>query len=558
VNGGAELRGAKRLLMFLYGGTACPSTGGGMEAVRTFLESQSLFALFLTIALGYIIGEINIKGVALGSGAVLFVGLAMGAFAPKSAPPALLGTLGLLLFLYGIGIQYGAQFFHGLTSRDGVKANVAACAGVIVAGLASVGFIPLGIRLADALGMFAGSGTSTASLQVAIASMKSNDAAVAYSVAYPFGVAGPILFLYVLNAALKIKIQKPAAKVLETAEIVLKNDSLFGLNFSQLAGRLPAGVSIAAVRRAHRNQLPTADFTLRADDVLLATATDRRLLDDATALCGDSQPGRISSHREDLDYMRVFASNPSVVGMALGDLRFPDGVNCAIAHVRRGDADMLSTPDLILEAGDRVGLLVNRAHQAKMRTFFGDSIKGTADLSFICLGIGAAVGLLVGAIPLPVPGLGAFSLGLAALLLVALCLGKARRNGPFVWVMPLSANLVLRNLGLTIFLAQVGISCGPKFVATVGTAGPLLLLYGAITLLILVGVTAVFCLWIFKLPFDTSVGVICGATGNPAILAFANRIAPTDQPEIMYAMIFPSMTIVKVLFVQIAISLAAG
>ncbi|WP_250503335.1 MULTISPECIES: TrkA C-terminal domain-containing protein [unclassified Caballeronia] len=529
-----------------------------MDAVRTFLENQSLFALFLTIALGYLIGEINIKGVALGSGAVLFVGLAIGAFAPKSAPPPLLGTLGLLLFLYGIGIQYGAQFFRGLTSREGMKANIAACVGVIVAGLVACGFIHFGIKLADALGMFAGSGTSTASLQVAIASMKSNDAAVAYSISYPFGVAGPILLIYLLNVALKIKIQKPPAKILETAEIALRNAGLIGLRLSELSSRLPSGVAIAAVRRAHHNQLPAADLTLRADDVLLATSTDRRLLEEAAALCGEMQPGRMTSHREDLDYMRVFASNPAVVGMALGDIRFPDGVNCAIAHVRRGDADMLSTPDLILEAGDRVGLLVNRAHQATMRTFFGDSIKGTADLSFICLGIGAALGLLAGAIPLPIPGLGAFSLGLAALLLVALCLGKARRNGPFVWVMPLSANLVLRNLGLTIFLAQVGISCGPKFVDTVGTAGPILLVFSIITVFVLVAVTAICCLWIFRLPFDTSIGVICGATGNPAILAFANRVAPTDQPDIMYAMIFPSMTIVKVLFVQIAISLAAG
>ncbi|EKS70161.1 MULTISPECIES: TrkA C-terminal domain-containing protein [Caballeronia] len=529
-----------------------------MDAVRTFLENQSLFALFLTIALGYLIGEINIKGVALGSGAVLFVGLAIGAFAPKSAPPPLLGTLGLLLFLYGIGIQYGAQFFRGLTSREGMKANIAACVGVIVAGLVACGFIHFGIKLADALGMFAGSGTSTASLQVAIASMKSNDAAVAYSISYPFGVAGPILLIYLLNVALKVKIQKPPAKILETAEIALRNAGLVGLRLSELSSRLPSGVAIAAVRRAHHNQLPAADLTLRADDVLLATSTDRRLLEEAAALCGEMQPGRMTSHREDLDYMRVFASNPAVVGMALGDIRFPDGVNCAIAHVRRGDADMLSTPDLILEAGDRVGLLVNRAHQATMRTFFGDSIKGTADLSFICLGIGAALGLLAGAIPLPIPGLGAFSLGLAALLLVALCLGKARRNGPFVWVMPLSANLVLRNLGLTIFLAQVGISCGPKFVDTVGTAGPILLVFSIITVFVLVAVTAICCLWIFRLPFDTSIGVICGATGNPAILAFANRVAPTDQPDIMYAMIFPSMTIVKVLFVQIAISLAAG
>ncbi|TDG02312.1 YidE/YbjL duplication [Paraburkholderia guartelaensis] len=529
-----------------------------MNAVRTFLDSQPLFALFLTIAVGYLVGEINIKRVALGSGAVLFVGLAIGALAPKSAPPALLGTLGLLLFLYGIGIQYGAQFFRGLTSREGMKANAAACLGVIASGLVACAFIRFGITLADSLGMFAGSGTSTASLQVAIASMKSNDAAVAYSVAYPFGVAGPILFIYALNVALKVKINKPPARLLETAEIALRNSSLFGLRLADLSTRLPAGVAIAAVRRAHHNQLPTEDFTLRADDVLLATATDRILLDEATALCGELQPGRIASHREDLDCMRVFASNPSVVGMALGNLRFPDGVNCSIAHVRRGDADLLSTPDLILEAGDRVGLLVNRAHQASVRAFFGDSIKTTADLSFICLGIGAAAGLLVGAIPLRVPGLGAFSLGLAALLLVALCLGKARRSGPFVWVMPLSANLVLRNLGLTIFLAQVGISCGPKFIATVGTAGPLLLLYGAVTLLVLVGTTAVCCLWVFRLPFDTSVGVICGATGNPAILAFANRIAPTDQPDIMYAMIFPSMTIVKVLFVQIAIAIAAS
>ncbi|WP_029968801.1 aspartate:alanine exchanger family transporter [Paraburkholderia graminis] len=529
-----------------------------MDAVRTFVEAQPLFALFLTIAVGYLIGEINVKGVALGSGAVLFVGLALGAFAPKATPPALLGTLGLLMFLYGIGIQYGAQFFRGLTSREGLKANLAACIGVIASGLAACAFIRFGVTLADSLGMFAGSGTSTASLQVAVASMNSSDAAVAYSVAYPFGVAGPILFIYALNVALKARIRKPPAKLLETAEIALRNERLFGLRLPELLTQLPAGVAIAAVRRAHRNQLPTDDLILRADDVLLVTATDARLLEEATTLCGELQPGRIASHREDLDYMRVFASNPSVVGMPLGSLRFPDGVNCAVAHVRRGDTDLLSTPELVLEAGDRVGLLVNRAHQVAVRAFFGDSIKSTADLSFISLGIGAAAGLLVGAIPLRFPGLGAFSLGLAALLLVALCLGKARRNGPFVWTMPLSANLVLRNLGLTIFLAQVGIACGPKFVTTVGTAGPLLLLYGAITLLVLVGVTAICCLWVFKLSFDTSVGVICGATGNPAILAFANRVAPTDQPDIMYAMIFPSMTILKVLFVQLAIAIAAG
>jgi len=165
-----------------------------MDTVRTLLETQPLFVLFLTVALGYVVGEISIKGVSLGSGAVLFVGLAIGGFAPKSAPPALLGTFGLLLFLYGIGIQYGDQFFKGLTSPDGLKANAAAALGVIVSGLVAVAFVPLfGVKLDESLGMFAGAGTSTASLQAAIAAVKSDGPAVGYSVAYPFGVAGPIL-----------------------------------------------------------------------------------------------------------------------------------------------------------------------------------------------------------------------------------------------------------------------------------------------------------------------------------------------------------------------------
>jgi putative transport protein len=523
------------------------------------LETQPLLTLFLTVALGYVVGEISIKGVALGSGAVLFVGLAIGGFAPRSAPPALLGTLGLLLFLYGIGIQYGDQFFKGLTSADGLKANVAAACGVVVAGLVSVALVPLvGVKLDETLGMFAGSGTSTASLQAAMAAMKGDGATVGYSVAYPFGVAGPILFLYALSAVLKPRIERPPPKLIETAEIALRNPAFIGSKLSDLAARMPDGLAIAAVRREHHNRPPADDLVLQADDVLLATATDPGVLREATSLFGELQPGRMTSHREDLDYARVFASSRLVVGRMLRDIVFPEGVVCSIAHVRRGDVDLMPNQDLILEFGDRVGFLANRAHMKAIRARFGDSIKGTAELSFISIGVGAALGLLAGAIPLPIPGVGKLALGLAALLLVALVLGRMRRLGPFVWTMPLSANLVLRNFGLTIFLAQVGLASGPKFFATIGVAGVSFLIYGVVIALALLLVTTLFCLWIFRLPFDLTVGVISGATGNPAILAFANRIAPTDRPDVGYAMIFPSMTIVKILFVQIAAVLAGG
>jgi putative transport protein len=529
-----------------------------MDAVRALLETQPLFTLFLTVALGYLVGEINIKGFSLGSGAVLFVGLAIGGFAPKSAPPGMLGTLGLLLFLYGVGIQYGAQFFKGLTSVDGLKANAAAFLGVIAAGFLSLALVPLvGIKLDEALGLFAGSGTSTATLQAIIASLKSDGAAVGYSVAYPFGFAGPILLIYLLNAWLKPKIEQPAAQVIETAEIAVINPEFIGLRFNELTARLPAGVAVAAIRRQHHNQLPSENLVLQADDVLLATGTDPTALRSAAGLIGELQPGRMTSHREDLDYARVFASSKAVVGQALGAIRFPEGVICSIAHVRRGDSDLLPNPELILEVGDRVGLLVNRAHTKLVRKFFGDSIKGTAELSFISIGIGAAVGLLLGLIPIPIPGVGKLTLGLAALLLLALYLGKVRRSGPFVWTMPLSANLVLRNFGLTIFLAQVGISSGPKFFATVGGTGIYFLFYGMAILLVLVLITTACCLWLFRLPFDAAIGVICGATGNPGILAFANRIVPTDRPDLGYAMIFPSMTAAKIIFVQVAAALLA-
>ena len=530
-----------------------------MESVKVLLETQPLFTLFLTVALGYLVGEINIKGFSLGSGAVLFVGLAIGGFAPKSAPPALLGTLGLLLFLYGVGIQYGAQFFKGLTSAEGLKANAAAALGVIGAGFVSLALIPVfGVTLDESLGMFAGSGTSTATLQAIIAALQSDGAAVGYSVAYPFGVAGPILCIFALNALLRPKIEQPANQVIEVAEIALLNAEFIGMRLSKLSASLPTGVAIAAIRRAHHNQVPSDSLVLQADDVLLATATDPEALKQAAALFGELHQGRMTSHREDLDYLRVFASSRAVVGLALGDLRFPEGVICSIVHVRRGDADLLPHPELLLEVGDRVGLLANRADTKILRKFFGDSIKGTAELSFISIGMGAALGLLLGLIPLTIPGIGKLTLGLAALLLLALYLGKVRRTGPFVWTMPLSANLVLRNFGLTIFLAQVGIASGPKFFATVGTAGISFLLYGVVIVLALVLITTACCLWIFRLPFDTTLGVISGATGNPAILGFASRVAPTDKPDIGYAMIFPSMTVGKILFVQIAAALLSG
>lgn len=523
-----------------------------MDTLRGLLEAQPLMTVFLTIAIGYLVGEINVKGFSLGVGAVLFVALFVGWFAPKSAPAPMVGTLGLALFLYAVGVQYGKQFFLGLKSASGRRANFIALVGVALAGAVSLAFVEvLDLELGHALGLFAGSGTSTPTLQAAIATLGNDDPAVGYSVSYPFGVAGPILLLYIGFMLLKPNIAVPAGGGIEVLEVALRNPEAFGRTLGEVMASLPANVQIVALRRAHHNEPASPNKILAEDDVVLVSGPDKEALKTAALQLGEPAPGRLVKDRSDLDYLRVFVSRPTVAGRALGDIDLPGARASIIAHVRRGDADMLPRPDLVLEFGDRIGLLVHRSDFGAVRKFFGDSIKGTAEFSYISIGLGMALGFLLGAIQFPVPAVGKVALGLSGVLIVALILGNMRRSGSLNWTIPLSANLVLRNLGLTLFLAQVGMASGPKFAATVTETGLLMLGLGALVLLALVVPILLLGLFVYKLPYDEVAGIVAGACGNPAILAYANKLAPTDRPDLGYAMIFPGMTIVKILFVDI-------
>jgi putative transport protein len=523
-----------------------------MEFIKTFLEQQPMMALFLTIAIGYLVGEINIKGFALGVGAVLFVALGVGWFAPKSMPAAMVGTLGLSLFLYTVGVQYGKQFFTGLTSRNGRRANVMALCGVLLACAVSLVFVKtMGVTTGYALGLFAGSGTSTPTLQAAMEALRNNDPAVGYSVSYPFGVAGPILFLYLAFMILKPKVETSSSAGLEMLEIMVRNSEFSGKTLGEVTTTLPAGIQIVARRRAGRNEPASLTAVVAENDVLLAVGASKEALDEAGRSLGEEAPGHLVKDREHMDYLRVFASRPTVVGRTVGDLHLPGENGAVILHVRRGDTDLLAQPDLVLEYGDRVGLLADRGRFRAMRKFFGDSIKGTAEFSYISIGLGMALGFLIGAIKVPLPLVGRLVVGLAGVLIVALILGQLRRTGGINWTIPLSANLVLRNLGLTLFLAQVGMSSGPKFAATVTDTGFRMLGLGAVVLIALVLPVMILGLFLYKMSFDEVAGVVAGACGNPAILAYSNRLTPTDKPDLGYAMIFPGMTIVKILLVDV-------
>jgi putative transport protein len=526
-----------------------------MDELRTFLEQQQMLALFLTIAIGYLVGEINVKGFSLGAGAVLFVAIAIGWFAPKSAPAPMIGALGLALFLYTVGIQYGKQFFMGLTSPQGIRANVIAIIGVMLAGVVSLMFVKwAGISSGTAFGLFAGSGTSTATLQAALVATGTKDAATGYAVSYPFGVAGPILFLYIVFLIMKPKFEAVSTGV-EFHEIAVRNPDYFGKTLAELMPALPPGVQVTALRRASQNAPASPAFIIAEDDVLFIVGPSKDVLGQAAKVIGEAAPGRFVKDRKDLDYLRVFASKATAVGRPLGDLQLPGEKAVIVLHVRRGDTDLLARPDLILEFGDRIGLMANRADFPGLRKFFGDSIRGTTEVSYISVGLGMAIGFAVGAISIPIPGIGKMALGFIGVLLVALILGNLRRTGGINWTMPLSANKVLFNLGLTLFLANAGMSTGANVVATVAQNGVMILVLGAVVLCAIVLPVIVLGLFVFKMSYDEMAGVLAGATGNPAILAYANKLAPTDRPDVGYAMIFPSMTILKILFVNVAAAL---
>jgi putative transport protein len=531
--------------------------GDMLDLARGIIESQPILTAFLAIGLGYLVGQISVAGFSMGVGAVLFVGLAIGAFAPKAQIIGPIGLTGLIMFLYGIGILYGRQFFEGMVGV-GQKYNLLA----LVACLTGLG-VALGlghifdIKIGHTLGIYSGSMTSTAALQASLEVVKSKDPSIGYSIAYPFGVIGPILCIYFMTRIVKPKFPAKTQRF-HMAEISVAQ-AFAGRKLEELTASALADVQVTMVRKDGRNFVPTTDTVLSAGDAVLVVADSEEAIARAAAQLGSLEPGRLASDRADLDYIRVFVGKAGVVGVPLASLPMPAGYPTHLLHVRRYDADLVPTPDLMLEFGDRVGVLLPPDRKEEIRRHFGDTVKATAEFSYVSLGIGMVLGVLLGLIPIPVPGVGVVTLGIGGgPLIVALILGRLRRTGPMLWTMPLPANIVLRNFGLAMFLATVGVNSGQPFVRTVAESGPTMLFIGVAVLLTTVFIVLVVGHYVMKIPYDDLVGVASGATGNPAILVYSAKMAPTERPDIGYAMIFPSMTLVKVIAAQIVGLLATG
>src|ERR1041385_1255083 len=280
-----------------------------------------------------------------------------------------------------------------------------------------------------------------------------------------------------------------------------------GRRLEDISSELPDGVQVTMVRKAQQNVVPAADMVLEAGDGLMLVGESKAAIDEAAARLGKLEPGRIVKDRSALDYIRVFVGKANVVGVPLGQLAMPAGFPTHLLHVRRYDMDIVPSSELTLEFGDRVGVLMPPDRREEIRKYFSDTVKATAEFSYVALGLGMVAGVLLGLIPIPIPGVGTVTLGIGGgPLIVALILGKLRRTGPMLWTIPLPANIVLRNYGLAIFLASVGINAGQPFVRTVAESGFTMLFIGVAVLLTTVLIVLLVGYYLMKIPFDDLVG----------------------------------------------------
>src|SRR6186997_1787866 len=294
-----------------------------LDVARDIIGTQPILTAFLAIGVGYLVGQINIGGFSLGVGAVLFVGLALGAFSPKAQIVGPIGLTGLIMFLYGIGILYGRQFFEGMRGV-GRKYNLLALVGCVAGLVVALGLgQAFGIKIGHTLGIYAGSMTSTATLQAALDVMNNKEPSIGYSVAYPFGVIGPILCIYFMTRLVQPKFP-PKAQRFHMGEITLGGDWA-GRTLADIDKNLPSGVQVTMVRKGGQNFVPASDLALASGDGVLIIADREEGIAEAARQLGTLEPGRIVKDRSALDYIRVFVGKANMVGIPLAQLSMPAG-----------------------------------------------------------------------------------------------------------------------------------------------------------------------------------------------------------------------------------------
>lgn len=530
-----------------------------------YLATQPLLTLVIVLALGLALGKIRIFGISFGAAAVLFVALGLSTVEPDLQLPPLVYQLGLAVFVYAIGLNAGAEFFAQFRHR-GWKLTV----WVIVLMVAMVALAYAIIRLGKLVpetgaGMFVGSLTSTpgmAAMVNMLESMGSERATfpvVGYSLTYPGAVIGSILVAAIGAKLLKVNHDADATKEGLLADALAWSAVRLGEGVRGTIGELPeiTGQDVIAsrvVRGDHWHELAEPSMELHPGDVIVLNGTPSAL-QGATQALGELDPS-VSVERTNLTHKRMVVSNKQVAGHTIGELN-THRHGFVIVRLRRGDKDVVPSPDDVLHYSDRVRVVTAPHRLDEVRRFFGDSERKLADVDLFPLCLGLLIGLLIGAIPIPLPGGNQLTLGFGGGPIVAgLVLGALGRTGKVQWQLPYHANRTMSTFGLAIFLAGVGTSAGVGFRSALTDPASLTIIAGGFLITVTSAVLcAAVCMPLLGLRWDEAMGVAAGVTTNPAIISYLNDQTGTELATRGYATVYPTAMIGKILLAQVMLLL---
>lgn len=539
-----------------------------MTGLYELLAREELLLLFAVILLGLTLGRLEYRGLRLGTAGVLFAGLGLSAWLHPLGELELapqIKELGLLLFVYCVGLTSGPGFFAAWRSR-GLGMNLA-CAAALAWGalLACVAGWLFGLNRAQIAGLFCGALTNTPALG-AVSSRLSGTAleaipALAYSLTYPAGVLGALLlgrgFAKRRRKELAGEVARQAASrvAIESRSVEVTNPRVLGHSIGELRVRDEFGVVVSRLRRGEVDSVPNKYTVLHAGDVITVVGTLSSIRS-AIEFFGRVSSERLELRRDRVDMRRVLVSKRELVGLTLGELDLARRFNAQVTRLRRADLDLIPSDELRLELGDRLRVVAPVERLGELSSFLGDSER-EIDVDYVALAVGLCVGLLLARVPIPLFGT-SVTLGTAGgPLVAALIFGRLGRTGKLMWALPYEANLSLREIGLLLFLAGVGVNAGGKLAGLMNREGLAIIAIGAC---VTVTTSALALVLMRRWGGAGVVAALGGASGlqtQPATLAAAFELSQrSEETYVAYALVYPLAMIGKILIAQLLAVLA--
>ena len=544
------------------------------DIFMTHSALQAVIIISVIIAVGLAFGKIRVWGISLGVTFVFFAGILAGHLGLSIDPTILHYTenLGLVLFVYELGLKVGPGFFSSFR-KGGLQLNLLGL-GVLLIGtaMAVIFSLCLGVPIGDATGILCGATTNTPALGAAQQALEqlglsANGAALSCAVTYPLGVVGVILGIIVLRKLL-IKPGTPLSAPTEEpdgtfiAEFKVCNPAIYDMTVRQVSQITKTPFVISRLWRNEATSLPDSDTVLKKDDHLLVITTPADC-PKLKVLFG-KQEAR-DWNKKDIDWnsldnqrisRRIIVSRPSINGKKLGSLRLRNQYHINISRIGRSGLNLLATPDLVLQLGDVLTVVGSAADIEKVERILGNTEVKLKEPNLAAIFVGIVLGLIVGSIPIAVPGISTpIKLGLAGgPIIIGILIGRFGPRFRLVTYTTRSANLMLRGIGLSLYLACLGLEAGGSFLDTIMRSEGLLWIgLGFLITVIPVLIVGAISMKVCKVDFGLTCGMLCGSMANPMALNYANDIVPGDYATVSYATVYPLSMFCRVIVAQLII-----